>query len=216
MDHQVDPAVVAELGSRRSLDDIVSSLSGDRSLVEAVAARSYAHPNGFDRISLYRDPLGLEVRVHLWWTGVPSDESIHNHAWDFSSQVIVGSLRFQMLSPLPCGREYDRYSSSMPVGGRFGDYQFARTGAVRLDVVFDGTVTAGSSYSLNHEAYHRVLASPEGAPLVATIVVRGLVRRKFSNVLVPKGAAMPSHRSLRHLGGTEIVEKLQMLVRYIR
>ncbi|MGP3930286.1 hypothetical protein [Nonomuraea sp. KM88] len=190
----------------------LGNLAGDAEQRKTVAARSYAHPNGFDRISLHREPQGLEVRVHLWWTGVVSDETIHNHAWDFSSLVLSGSLRFQLLHRAREGETYDCYESTMPPGGVLGDYGFARTGRVSLGVSLDAEVTAGSFYRMHRDTYHRVLAAPGRDPMTATMVVRGPVRRSFSHVLVPSGTRMPPSRSMRHLAEGEIMDKLGSLL----
>ncbi|GAA2855818.1 hypothetical protein GCM10010517_14050 [Streptosporangium fragile] len=213
----ISAASVADVGAasgpgrRELLRELIALLRADDALVRSMVERSYKHPNGFDRISLFREPDGLEARIHLWERGVPSDEGIHNHAWDFSSLVLTGALRFQILQQTADGETYDLYRSGMPRGGRFGDYEFTRLGTTSLGVVFDGTVSAGSAYHQHRDAYHRVLVSPEQS-MTATIVVRGPVRRGFSHVVVPRGTSMPRTRSMRHLGGEEIIEKLCALL----
>ncbi|MCA2220280.1 hypothetical protein [Nonomuraea aurantiaca] len=153
------------------------------------------------------------MRVHLWWMGVPSDESIHNHAWDFSSLVLTGSLTFELLDRAAGGESYDRYASNMPLGGRAGDYEFSLIGRTAFAVAFQATAAAGSFYRLDHDTYHRVLASPPSqSPLTATMVVKGPVRRSFSHVLVPCGTPMPRTKSMRRLSGEEIVQKLDLLL----
>ncbi|WP_169979988.1 hypothetical protein [Microbispora sp. H10836] len=218
----LDPIVPADVGTVAErggdlLSDITDALRTDSRLLESVAARSYAHTNGFDRISLYNERDGPEVRIHLWWAGVPSDESIHNHAWDFSSLVLTGSLTFQILGQTTYGQSYDLYRSSMPAGGRPGDYEFTPMGDMSASVTFEATIAAGSFYRMDHDTYHRVLASPpSGAPLTATIVARGPVRRRFSQVLMPHGTPMPQRRSMRRLSGEEIVDKLDALRRDLK
>ncbi|MEQ4718477.1 hypothetical protein [Nonomuraea sp. B19D2] len=150
--------------------------------------------------------------MHLWWTGIVSDETIHNHAWDFSSLVLCGSLRFQLLQNVPGGGPYDRYDSTMPPGGVPGDYGFELTGHASLEVAVDAEVPAGSFYRMHRDTYHRVLAAPEGAPMTATIVVRGPVRRSFSHVLVPSGTPIAHTRSMRRLAEDEIMDKLGTLL----
>ncbi|MFI6732245.1 hypothetical protein ACIBI9_04865 [Nonomuraea sp. NPDC050451] len=150
--------------------------------------------------------------MHLWRIGVVSDETVHNHAWDFSSLVLCGSLRFQLLQNCPDGESYDRYDSTMPPGGVPGDYGFALTGHVSLEVAVDAEVPAGSFYRMHRDTYHRVLAAPQGAPMTATIVIRGPVRRSFSHVLVPSGTPMARTRSMRPLEEDEIMDKLGSLL----
>ncbi|WP_327085206.1 hypothetical protein OIE66_22910 [Nonomuraea sp. NBC_01738] len=207
----IAPGGMSAAGMRELMGFVVAELGRDAELRESVAGRSYAHPNGFDRISLYREPEGVEVRMHLWWSGVLSDETIHNHAWDFSSLVLTGTLRFQLLHGAPDGRAYGRYRSSMPPGGGVGDYAFTPEGSSSLEVAVDAVVPAGTGYRMHRDTYHRVLASVEGAPLTATVVVRGPVRKGHSHILVPRGTRMPGTRSMRHLETDEIVGKLNVL-----
>jgi hypothetical protein len=204
--------VLSPSTARDLLQRAFKKLGGDHEQRRSVVARSYAHPNGFDRISLYSDPEGLEVRVHLWWAGVLSDEGIHNHAWDFSSLVLTGSLHFQLLQGITDGEIYDRYSSAMPPGGTVGDYGFTLVDRTSLKVVVDSVAAVGSLYHMHRDTYHRVLASLDGAPMTATIVVRGPVRRGHSYVLVPRGTQMPQTRSMKHLDEDEIMEKLRVLL----
>lgn len=58
---------------------------------EAIAARSYWHPNGFVKLVLTADPRAGQLRLHIW-PEPPTTDDIHGHAWSYESIVLTGEL----------------------------------------------------------------------------------------------------------------------------
>ncbi len=75
----------ANLGAR------LGGILGSRSQLEAIAERSYWHPNGFAKLVLDQRRFVGEVRLHIW-PAHPHDEDIHGHSWTYESTVLAGEL----------------------------------------------------------------------------------------------------------------------------
>jgi hypothetical protein len=70
----------------------LDALLRSRSSREAVAERSYWHPNGFLKI-VFAGASGTEqLRLHVW-PDVPRHDDVHDHAWPYWSIVLAGVLR---------------------------------------------------------------------------------------------------------------------------
>lgn len=80
-------SVVDEVGQGAQIDAVLQS----RSTREAVAERSYWHPNGFLKIVLDGRSGQSQVRLHVWPSPVRDDDP-HDHAWRYRSQVLAGAL----------------------------------------------------------------------------------------------------------------------------
>jgi hypothetical protein len=86
------PALARELRDQR--EQLVSTLTTimcSRSHQDAIAERSYWHPNGFAKFVLDSKPRAGEVRLHVW-PQHPHDEDVHGHAWAYESIVLAGEL----------------------------------------------------------------------------------------------------------------------------
>ena len=146
-----------------------------------VAERSYRHPNGFDRLVLHG---GVDaqrtVRLHIWWPDEPTSvEQIHNHAWDFSSLLLAGSLRFELFQP---GEDLAklRFRTGPPRSGGSG-YRMRALGQTQVSREFDAHLPTNTVYTLDHRALHRVARA--GIEPTATLIVHGPFLRQESDIL---------------------------------
>jgi hypothetical protein len=96
----------------------LEALGNDALLVE-IAARSYHHNNGFDKIVL-ADHLQWKLRLHIWWPGPDRFcflEGPHDHRWAFASKMLLGEYRstiFKVVDEKHPGSQpflYFKYSS---------------------------------------------------------------------------------------------------------
>jgi hypothetical protein len=88
------PSQVLARELRDQRDQLVGTLTailGSRSRQEAIAGRSYWHPNGFAKLVLAEDPHEGQVRLHVW-PDLPDDDDIHGHAWAYESTTVDGEL----------------------------------------------------------------------------------------------------------------------------
>ena len=186
----IDPAAWVRDAARRVL--------ADGGLAERVGQQAVEHPNGFDLINL-AGPLptperrpAYRVRLHVWWPERRGAvEDVHNHAWDFASAVLCGTLRFLTYSPDPAGEPYYWYPYAFGSQGAFRAEEVRR---VHLACGFDGELAAGTRYAFDHRQLHRVV--PTGGGVVATLMVTGRFLRDGSDIYAEaprheRGARLP-------------------------
>ena len=153
--------------------------------LEAVAHASYSHANGFDRFVLSSAASGQKVRLHAWWPDQPRvAEHVHNHAWDFTSVVLSGSLRFELFEWADEGEEGWHYCSHPPVfDGTQHVYPFTPLGKRHIEARFSGSLNSGSVYRLDHQVLHRVDIATSDP--VVTLMVHSPLRRMTSDIVAP-------------------------------
>ncbi|MDA0633315.1 hypothetical protein OUY22_07770 [Nonomuraea sp. MCN248] len=170
----------AGIQARQLLRDIISSgelpallqsALRDEAYLARVAADSYRHNNGFDKIVLVAGPDNrYKLRLHIWWPNRDRhSEHIHNHRWTFASVILAGELEMEFFALTPGGRPMQRYRYSHPPGGTHfvRDWQ----DSVEVQTVFAETVGPGSSYWLGETMLHRILV--HGRSLTATLILQG-------------------------------------------
>lgn len=161
--------------------------------LEELGSYSFEHPNGFDWIPLELNLPQYRARIHIWWperAGVIED--IHNHAWDFASRILCGSLRFITFEIGDDGTphyHYPRYQHGSDAPKQTDDR------IVSLRKTFDGCLPSGTCYSFSHTELHRVTA--EGACLSGGDVryhwgtPAGWIRRVFRQETKRRLSALP-------------------------
>ncbi|MFG2090851.1 MULTISPECIES: hypothetical protein [unclassified Spirillospora] len=167
----------ADPGATREL---LCSALRDEQWLEAVRAGSYRHPNGFHKIVLLAGD-SYQLRLHVWseLTRESGVENIHNHRWDFSSVILLGGYRFQEFTPDPGGPAFHSYGYASDRGATV--YALEPLGHRGLSRTFDAHLSAGSSYTLTSDVFHRV-SNPPGR-LTMSLVLQG-PHRPDSTVLV--------------------------------
>ena len=105
--------IVGCFASKRVVLRMVEQLLGDPHAMERVAASSYPHPIGFDKLVLYhhRDQSpgrGFKLRLHLYWRSPQflAAERPHVHRFEMASAPITGELsnhRWQIVGWEPAG-----------------------------------------------------------------------------------------------------------------
>lgn len=191
----------------KAMEEIVST---PRSL-EELGAYSYEHPNGFDQLPLELRSPHYRARIHVWWperTDVIED--IHNHAWDFASRILCGSLRFITFEIGDGGTPHYHYPN---YPNRFdGDVtpKQADDRMVNLRKTFDGRLAPGTCYSFSNTELHRVIAEGAGRPVV-TFVITGVRQRGGSDVYAEKRRS-ERYRLMEPLGPDHLRRRLERLL----
>jgi hypothetical protein len=165
-------SVVSDIAS---LIEFLESIYSDDNALANVAAKSYAHRNGFDKLVLIAssDP-EFRLRLHIWWPNSDEvgDMHIHNHKWDFRSRIIEGSYRHQTYAVDAGGEEWHRYRchSVLQKQGHQMEYECTQ----HLRCVFDNIVVKNSEYTIDHSILHKVsLMDP--FHLTSTIILQSPV-----------------------------------------
>jgi hypothetical protein len=206
---------LAAASSRRVLSGMLRDVLATPERLEEVAAQSYVHNNGFDKIVLV-DRGSWALRLHIWWPDQsPVDvEHVHNHAWDFISTIVTGSYHMELYRGGD-GDEWFEYRYEFPEG-RPEVHGLRLVGRTRLTRVLTIYVPTGSSYAIHGGHLHRV-AAVSGA-LTSSLVLQGPVVGDGSTVLsgsvIPDVANVPTvpfsasdlrSRLVRYVGALESV-----------
>ena len=107
----------------------------------------------------------------------------------------------------PQGEEFHWYSCRFGSDGSFSHHDICR---VRLHPTFDATLAAGTSYTFDHQALHRVI--PLGDTVAATLVVTGRFLRDGSDIYTEESRDLQGARLPRTpLGPTTLLARLHQL-----
>jgi len=175
---------------------------------------SHAHPNGFDKLSLYRSKLGFCVRLHVWRSDTRHVEQIHSHRWDFSSVVLCGAL---VAMNYRISRA-DEHGGERYYAVRLGDMQehgkrATNAGHVTLIHTNQARLGAMDSHSLRFSEPHRV--RKEVVALTATLVVTAPAcsANSISYRAEPMATAQVSCEPLGEAGFIDCVNILESALR---
>lgn len=195
----------ARSGSIRSY---LLGLAWDDCAVAEVAARSYRHANGFYRLVLEAgDPFQPKVRLHVWKPRARvASADIHDHPWDFSSIVLVGTLRHQIFRSCRDGLPLERFSCPTLASSE-SKPQIVRSGTRRVRVVQDCALAAGSFYFLSRTELHRI--GPAEATLAATLVLQEAHQARRTTILNHAAGATQSIIPERMLSSEMVRELLR-------
>jgi len=147
----------------------------------------YRHANNFNKIPLYTDSrFGITVVLHVWRDHISSvdmDSDIHDHRWDFSSQILIGTLRNRLYEIDKDGEEQQAWAyRSVASGSTYGLIETA--GIVRIQPSSAAQFGAGSRYYQRGHLLHT--AAPLALPTV-TVVARGCPERSAATILTEAG-----------------------------
>ena len=166
---QAGEGLVSVLEEQLSLPQVLALLQGllaDEQALQAVAARSYVHGNGFVKVVLL-DEHGHKLRLHIWFAGSACEENIHDHRWSFASHVLVGTLNSEIWVDDAQGQALPEYRYAAATATAAADKQ--ALGTCRVSLQQHCQYGAGSSYVMPKQVLHRII-NP-GQHLVATVMV---------------------------------------------
>jgi hypothetical protein len=178
--------LLAEISAPAVIKSLLDGVRSDPQALRAVAGRSYRHINHFDKIVLIGspDPAAYRLTLHSWALPYEEDEvleeTIHDHRFDFWSNVLFGTqVSFNYIED-PAGSTYRKYRYSPENREvKFSEFYEYR-GEVKLQAHSVDTRHEGSQYHmLAGKEIHQVLVSFDEP--MATLVLRGPRLRSYAN-----------------------------------
>ena len=154
---QAGEGLVSVLEEQLSLPQVLALLQGllaDEQALQAVAARSYVHGNGFVKVVLL-DEQGYKLRLHIWFAGSACEENIHDHRWSFASHVLVGTLNSEIWVDDAQGQALPEYRYAAATATAAADKQ--ALGTCRVSLQQHCQYGAGSSYVMPKQVLHRII-----------------------------------------------------------
>ena len=162
-----------KLESNNLIQDIVKGLLRDREALQQIAKRSFDHPTGVSKIILTDlGPSLPEMRLHFWppIAGRDGNElSIHDHRWDFCSNLCFGSLQHEIFRESPIGDAYFGIKFLKVQGQPI--YDIINLGKVGLTLSKCEILSPGTSYILPSTDLHRM--TNHTTDLACTLFLRG-------------------------------------------
>jgi hypothetical protein len=174
-------AALVRLRTRFPAPDLIDFLTSSAPGIASIGASSYAHANGFDKF-LLGETATCKLRLHIWWNGIDGIESdLHNHNWDFASNILCGSLRTELfdISDSPGAGSYLHYRFTPAKDGSM-QYDMACLGRQALRKTFDTDHGAGSIYAIDHRQIHR--GDPAASQPTATMILQSQTRTDSTSV----------------------------------
>jgi hypothetical protein len=155
--------------------------------LKQVAAASYSHALGFDKIVLMSElPFG-RLRLHIWWPEVRRTlEHPHNHRYASHSKLVLGGLRTNTYVQSTAGATAALYrEESLPGENR---WTFLKIGPTHLSRVAVSEFRPGDCYFMSAETIHQVEAPSE---LTVTLFLEKRRVRDWSEVFIRPGDSQP-------------------------
>lgn len=174
----------AAFADKRLVRAVVQSVLDSPTALAEIAARSYPHPIGFDKLVLDDDrDTGFKFRLHVYWRGANFSalERLHLHRFEMASAIVTGELtnhiwrvvRFDPANDLMRGlelaapvaeREHTRREMSAYAGYRRdekGELRKTFLGTAVLERGASDTFTSGDAYAQILEDAHFVETNAE-------------------------------------------------------
>jgi hypothetical protein len=179
--------LLAEISAPAVIKSLLDGVRSDPRALRAVAGQSYRHINHFDKIVLIGspDPAAYRLTLHSWALPYEEDEvleeTIHDHRFDFWSNVLFGTqVSFNYVED-PAGSTYRKYRYTPENRDvNFSEFYEYR-GEVKLQPHSVDTRHPGSQYHmLAGKEIHQVLVSFDEP--MATLVLRGPRLRSYANI----------------------------------
>jgi fructose-1,6-bisphosphatase/inositol monophosphatase family enzyme len=193
----------AAFADKRLVRAVVQSVLDDEQALAGIAARSYPHPIGFDKLVLDDDrATGFKFRLHVYWRGAnfAALERLHLHRFEMASAIVTGELTnhvwrvvkfdavggvlkgVNLAEPSP-GAEHTR--RVMPA---YAGYLRDAAGELRKTYLGEATLERGPSETFTSgDAYAQVL---EDAHFVETNAETGFANGDFCSTVYVHGPAL--------------------------
>jgi hypothetical protein len=178
--------LLAEISAPEAIKSLLDGVRKDPLALRAVAGQSYRHINHFDKIVLIGspDPAAYRLTLHSWALPFEEDEvleeTIHDHRFDFWSNVLYGTqVSFNYVED-PAGLTYRKYRYTPENREvKFSEFYEYR-GEFKLQPHSVDTRHEGSQYHmLAGKEIHQVLVSFDEP--MASLVLRGPRVRSYAN-----------------------------------
>jgi hypothetical protein len=211
-----EPEQLTALGGRLHDAELVRAcltiLCGHEAWRERVAASSYEHPNGFDKLPVVVLADGSKWVLHVWWPSAEArladHDHIHSHRWNFSSLLLAGALTHTEFVADDDGAELFEYRYESPEST--GRYRMTPVGRARFAPQFSCRLTAGAIASYAPELLHRACVDLDSP--VITMVAQGPAVHATTRVLTSSPILGPADVPVAAISADRLLEKLQRLL----
>ena len=162
------------------------ALEKDSTALGELASKSYLHENSFYKLTLIEVPNSrFRLRLHLWTSGVPSDQfqNIHNHRFGYYSHILKGTLVNKIWKKSAYGNEFHHYKYYSRLKSQ--SYTLDYCGTHSLDLYSEKMHMAGEIYSMESKDLHDAYAV-QGDNLITLFIEEREHLRPYADVFSNK------------------------------
>lgn len=166
---------VTQFRDEKSFKTLITLVLNDPLIMNEVLKNSYRHHNGFHKIVLSNGAL-FKLRLHIF-TSMPEInvpmENIHNHRWNFVSQIIKGKMKMEIFKKGKRLNDENLFFDHdyKPANGN-SKYGVHLLGLTSLQLLEERIFQAGESYYMGCDEMHRIINLPNET--VVTVVMTGI------------------------------------------
>lgn len=174
--------------------------------------RAYLHSNGFLKLEFARFGASqLRLRAHFWNRAWGLDvQNPHDHAFDFSSKVVLGEFSHKVFERAPTGHPYHWFRYRREMRESVDAYQLQYSGIANLRLAQDRTIRASEWYTFSERAIHTFEPTTEKA---ATLLVsRPDLNNSWSDIFSTRLELRDDERNARLLRSDEVLSRVESVV----
>lgn len=142
------------------VENLISNVLNDSTVLNSVAAMSYIHSNGFFKLVLCESRF-YKLRLHFW-PGKNENKilsNVHNHRWDFCTYLILGKYEYEDFEISNTGTDlYHRFKYLPRLNKSY--HELIPNDVKYLRVKNSGTLKKGERLFRTDDIIHRVTILP--------------------------------------------------------
>lgn len=141
--------------TKERIISVINSILNDESIISKIANQSYTHDNGFDKIMLIDNRPNFALRLHLWNPKNSIDGNIHNHEWDLTGKVLLGSYTWEVFEKSNDIKN-TFYHYECIYNKKYNKHELINEKKISMRKFFNLTMTKDSSYTFDGSMYHKI------------------------------------------------------------
>jgi hypothetical protein len=178
-DIQQTEKLLFEIIEKLDLFVLINSIIDDENYLKEISVFSYSHDLGFDKIVIvpYKNT-NYQLRFNIWWNNLPQNEityeDIHNHRWDFSTYVLMGSYKYENFRKERNGllmNHYDYYPT------KNGKHALEFTGKKCISLFASGTLNKGEFMTVKNDILHKIEQTKEYSTITLFLTTKPKLKK---------------------------------------
>ena len=207
------PQLLKDIYNSNEVTSVLQSHLDYRRTPNSQVSKSRLHPNGFLKISLWKDLHSqMALRLHIWKqqnAETDGQSTIHNHRWDFTSLALSGRIQFENFTSIiqPKG---EWTICELGDADRSGEKKSKVLGRCEVANTKNYELVPGSLHSLKHTELHK---TPSPHSFAATMILIGPPQKQYSHIVRKRTDKKLKNVKLdRALNEIEVVEEIEDLI----
>lgn len=156
--------------NNKELIELIRNIINQESEINKIAKQSYRHSNGFDKILLIDKRPHYALRLHIWNPINSRNGHIHNHEWDLTGKVLLGSYKWELYEFEDNTNKDGFYHYRCIYNDKYREHCMSNEKRVNLRKFFEINMAQNSFYNLKSSVCHKITMTKEFS---ATLMLHG-------------------------------------------